>query len=71
MSQLFRKTEIPHFEDLEWYFETNGEIYSSPIISNNSLFVGSNDKCLYAIDIKNGELKWKYKTGNKIWSSPE
>lgn len=21
MSQLFRKTEIPHFEDLEWYFD--------------------------------------------------
>ncbi|MCD6238074.1 MAG: PQQ-binding-like beta-propeller repeat protein, partial [Thermotogae bacterium] len=47
-----------------------GKIYSSPVIdSNETIYIGAGDNCLYAID-SNGTLKWKYKTKGDIRSSP-
>ena len=34
------------------------------------MYVGSSDANLYAIDIRNGAIKWKYKTQRPIVSSP-
>ena len=51
--------------DTEWY-----QIRSSPTIVGDVLLCGANDHNLYAINTKNGKLKWKYKTGNPITSSP-
>ena len=43
---------------------------SSPCLYNGSVYVGSGDSCLYAVDVQNGSLKWKIKTGGIIRSSP-
>ena len=56
--------------DLKWSFETNDEIYGSPVVKNDILYITSNDGYLYAIDIKNEELKWKFGTERPIVSSP-
>ena len=42
---------------------------SSAIASDGTIYVGSFDKYLYAVDI-NGNLVWKYKTGGEIQTSP-
>jgi len=57
--------------NLNWKFQTDGEVTSSPSITNETVFVGSKDSFLYAINSINGTLKWKYRTGYEIISSPE
>jgi eukaryotic-like serine/threonine-protein kinase len=52
-----------------------GDIYwdymqSSPCITNEILYIGSGDSCLYAFNAKRGKLIWKVKTGSIIRSSP-
>ncbi len=45
-------------------------IYGSPAIgSDGTIYIGSNDKNVYAIN-PDGTLKWKYTTGNYIYGSP-
>ena len=36
----------------------------------NIVVVGSEDGNLYAYDATNGDLKWSFETGDKIWSTP-
>ena len=57
-------------DPLLWQFETQGQILSSPAMSDNgSLYFGCNDSSLYSITIY-GELNWSYKTGAEVVSSP-
>ena len=55
-----------------WEFETGGAIeYSSPAIgSDGTVYVGSNDKKLYAINGKSGVKLWEFETGGSVNSSP-
>ena len=44
---------------------------SSPEIGlDGTVYVGSNDNNIYALDEKRGELKWKYTTGNIVHTTP-
>ncbi len=54
---------------LVWKFTTNGAVYSSPSISNGVVYVGSQDKNVYAIDAWSGELIWNFTTAGTIESS--
>ncbi|GAA4548288.1 caspase, EACC1-associated type [Amycolatopsis samaneae] len=53
-----------------WFFETGGEIYSSPAVDGGTVFVGSTDRGLYAVDLATGTLRWRYAAGGPITSSP-
>ena len=54
-----------------WEFETGADVYSSPAIgSDGTVYVGSMDKKLYAINGKTGVKLWDFKTGNRVSSSP-
>lgn len=60
----------PISNNLKWKFKTENGIYSSPSISpDGTIYVGSKDGFLYAINPK-GTLKWKFKTEKWIYSSP-
>ena len=52
---------------LRWQVLTDGPIYSSAIISADGLtiFVGSDDHNLYAVNSVDGSLKWEYATGGR------
>ncbi len=55
---------------LKWKYETGSWIESSPAIgSDGTIYVGSYDNYLYAIN-PDGSLKWRYKTDDRISSSP-
>ncbi|MEW5804615.1 MAG: PQQ-binding-like beta-propeller repeat protein [bacterium] len=57
--------------ELKWSCQTGNALDSSPAIgSNGSIYVGSNDGKLYALDPDDGSLKWHYQTGRNIDSSP-
>ena len=53
---------------LLWSYKTNDEIKSSPVISENMIYIGSMDGSLYAFN-KSGNLKWKFKTNGQIMGS--
>lgn len=55
---------------LVWDFPTDGGVYSSPVVDDSTLYIGSNDSCLYALNKENGRLKWKFRTGGEIKSQP-
>ena len=41
-----------------------------PLLWDEALHVGSIDERLYAVGLEFGQVKWKFKTGGKILSSP-
>ena len=43
---------------------------SSPVISGGSVFFGSGDGNVYALDASTGALKWKFHTGDVVHSTP-
>ena len=53
-----------------WEFKTGGGLTSSPAIgSDGTVYVGSWDKKLYAINGKSGVKLWEFETGNYVSSS--
>jgi eukaryotic-like serine/threonine-protein kinase len=54
----------------QWVYQTEGRIYSSPVIDNQNLFFGSGDHHLYALDKETGTLAWKFQTGGAVHSNP-
>jgi len=55
---------------LKWAFKTGGWILSSPAIAAGTVYIGSDDKNLYAVDAATGKEKWKFATGGMVRSSP-
>jgi eukaryotic-like serine/threonine-protein kinase len=43
---------------------------SSPSIWNGTVYFGSGDSNIYALDANSGALKWRFKTGDVVHSSP-
>jgi outer membrane protein assembly factor BamB len=55
-----------------WEFRTKEKIWSTPAIAGDTLFIGSFDKKLYAIDTTTGKEKWEkpFETEGAIVSTP-
>ncbi len=43
---------------------------SSPVVIKGTVYFGSGDGNLYAVDANSGELRWKFQTGDVVHSSP-
>ncbi len=55
----------------KWAFKGGGGFDSSPSIGpDGTLYVGSYDQNVYAIDGETGAKKWAFKTGGSVQSSP-
>ncbi|MCX6772402.1 MAG: PQQ-binding-like beta-propeller repeat protein, partial [Candidatus Micrarchaeota archaeon] len=52
-----------------WSQQTGGWVQSSPAITDDGVYFGSNDGYLYAVDSA-GNLRWKFNSGAPIWSNP-
>lgn len=55
---------------LAWKFTTNGSVVSSPSVADGIVYVGSEDKNIYAIGAWSGNLIWSFATKDAILSSP-
>ena len=53
-----------------WEFETDNDVYSSPTIVEDTVYVGSDDNNLYAVHADNGSEKWSFEAGSSVSSSP-
>ena len=55
----------------KWQRTTLGYVTSSPALdTQGTLYAGSFDGTLYALDSTTGDVKWDFKTGDHIYSSP-
>ena len=55
---------------LKWCFATGGAIHSSPAVANGTVYFGSRDGKLYALNAATGEKLWEYQTEGWVESSP-
>ena len=53
---------LPDSLTVVWKFKTDDRVKSSPAIVDDIVFIGSSDGNIYAIDLKNGQKVWAYKT---------
>lgn len=50
----------------DWRFDSGGELYSSPVVADGVLYVGSKSGFLYAIDAHSGVERWNVDLGQYI-----
>ena len=55
---------------VRWKFQTKGIVVSSPAVVGDTLYVGSADHNLYALDVATGRQRWAFKTASSVASSP-
>jgi len=53
-----------------WTFKTEDEIRCSPSFYRELAFIGSYDTNMWAVNLENGELAWKFPTNGGIAASP-
>jgi len=61
---------VAKFSKVKWKFHTGGLVVSSPAVTDGTVFVGSTDGNLYAIDRESGVQKWKFAVKSRVVSSP-
>ncbi|MDI6814667.1 MAG: PQQ-like beta-propeller repeat protein, partial [Dehalococcoidales bacterium] len=54
----------------KWEFKAGGAIASTPLIYNNTVYIGSFDRYLYALNATDGSLKWKFLARDWFWTRP-
>ncbi|OQA14867.1 MAG: Serine/threonine-protein kinase AfsK [bacterium ADurb.Bin363] len=54
----------------KWIFKPHGKISSSPVISDEIVYIGSEDTRLYCLNKEDGKEKWNFNTNGEIKSTP-
>ena len=53
-----------------WRYQTDGEVWSPPAVSDGLAFAGSGDGYVYALVAATGEPVWKREIGGEIYATP-
>jgi len=53
-----------------WTFKTGGPIWSSPAVAGDSVYFGSSDGSVYALDTVSGKAVWQFETAGPVYGSP-
>jgi eukaryotic-like serine/threonine-protein kinase len=61
-------SDFKKLPDLKWKFETGSPLFSSPVVSGETVYIGGLDSLLHAIDIATGKEIWKFRTNGEIRS---
>jgi eukaryotic-like serine/threonine-protein kinase len=62
-------TDVRDFK-LLWKFHTDNMVRSTPAVADGTVYAGSNDRHLYALDAKSGRRRWAFATRGGVASSP-
>jgi outer membrane protein assembly factor BamB len=57
-------------QELYWTFKTEGGVFGLPLATRDTVYVGSDDRRLYAIDRATGKERWRFETGDWVRSTP-
>jgi outer membrane protein assembly factor BamB len=58
------------YAGLAWRTPTGGTVVSSPAVTGSTVYVGSNDRHLYALDRTSGQVRWSFDAKSAVASSP-
>lgn len=61
---------LPRPPRVRWSFQTEEEVRGTPAVSQGTVYIGSYDNNLYAIDRASGKMQWKFSTEGGICSAP-
>jgi eukaryotic-like serine/threonine-protein kinase len=53
-----------------WKYRTSSIVWSSPVIDNNKVYIGSHDNKLYCLDLQTGRRLNSFQTQGTIFTSP-
>lgn len=53
-----------------WIYSSNGNIISTPLVTNDLVVFGNQDGLIEGLSLKTGKRKWIIRTGGGIFSSP-
>ncbi len=67
---VYETQPLLQFKQVQWKFQTHGQVVSSPAIEKDTVYFGSFDANFYAVSRVTGALKWKFQTKSRIASSP-
>ena len=62
--------DLPARPTLLWSFKTGGAVKSSAAIVGGRVFIGSNDRNLFALELATGKRVWAFTNREAIESSP-
>jgi outer membrane protein assembly factor BamB len=69
-SGTYRTAALEHFGGLQWRVQTGGMVHSSATLDAGTVYIGSGDGRLYALDARTGEARWEFPTGRAVSSTP-
>ena len=58
------------YAGLAWRVQTGGTVVSSPAVTGSAVYIGSNDRHLYALDRVSGRIRWSFDANSAVGSSP-
>jgi outer membrane protein assembly factor BamB len=67
---IYSGPEPRQFHRVKWKFPTGNRVVSSPVIDNKTIYFGSDDGNIYAVDSESGRQLWKYTTKGAVSSTP-
>lgn len=56
--------------DRSWTFETQGEVFGSATHVDGTVYAGSNDGHVYAVDADSGRERWRHRLGGSVIAAP-
>lgn len=57
--------------DLLWTFaEATGQYVGSGVVADGKFIIGNGDGFVYALNLADGTLAWKYLTSDRVWATP-
>lgn len=63
-------TTGPSDPTVAWEFETVGTIYDGAAVAGDTVFVGSTDGTLYAVDVNDGTERWRFPVRGQVRTTP-
>jgi len=67
---VYSSPALPAFHGVKWKLHNGGPVISSPSILDGTVYVGSSDHMLYAIEAATGTVRWKFDAKSRVPSSP-
>jgi len=52
------------------YRSAEGQYVEGGAIGGGFFIIGNSDGSVYALDLGNGQLRWKFETGHRVWATP-
>ncbi len=56
--------------DQQWEFQTGDRVWSPPVVADGTVYVGSDDGNVYALDATDGAQQWQFQTDPSVRSPP-